>query len=540
MSPEQARGQELDVRTDLFSLAVVLFEMATGVSPFRSTTAQLTIDAILNNPPTSPRHINPTLPAELERIILKGLAKDRNLRYQSASELLADLERLQRDLQVGPSTKAAPLARRTRRHLGYVLAGLVVAAVVATFVLSRPESLPSATERPYVQLTNFTDSATNPAVSPDGRMLTFIRGSSTFLDPGQVYVKHLPDGEPVPLTRDDRPKMAPVFSPDGSRIAYTVSVSGKWETWMVPVSGGETRPMLANAAALTWFGDRRILFSEIKRGLQMAIVTGTESRSEVRDVYVPSGMAHRSYVSPDHEWVLVASEMNASGWLPCRIAPMDGSLAGRIVGPPRAKCTYAAWSPDGQWMYFSAESGEGFHTWRQKFPDGTPEQITFGATDEEGIALWPDGRSFASSVGTTVSSIWVRDAGNERQITSEGYGHLPSFSADGTMLYYLLRVSGVQQWAAGRVMGIRAAHGQTATATRGHVDGAVRGLSRRLARGVCTDRSGQRRCLGRPRRRPASASSVEFGIRHTCVLWAGGNGGIRGQGRPGEVSLPCA
>jgi serine/threonine protein kinase len=317
MSPEQARGQELDARTDLFSLSVVLFEMGAGISPFRRTTVQLTFDAILNHLPAAPRQINPTLPAELERIILKGLEKDRDLRYQSAPELLADLKRLQRDLQVAHSTEGAPPARRTWRHLGYSLAGLVIAAVVATFVLSRPESLPSATERPYVQLTNFTDSATNPAVSPDGRMVAFIRGSSTFLDQGQVYVKHLPDGEPVPLTRDDRPKMAPVFSPDGSRIAYTVSVSG-WETWMVPVSGGETRPMLANAAALTWFGDRRILFSEIKRGLQMAIVTGTESRSEVRDVYVPSGMAHRSYVSPDHKWVLVASEMNASGWLPCR------------------------------------------------------------------------------------------------------------------------------------------------------------------------------------------------------------------------------
>ena len=91
------------------------------------------------------------------------------------------------------------------------------------------------------------------------------------------------------------------------------------------------------------------------------------------------------------------------------------------------QCTYAAWSPDGQWMYFSADAGGGFHTWRQRFPDGMPEQITFGATEEEGIAMWPDGRSFASSVGTKVSSIWVHDAGRERQITSEGYGQAPVF-----------------------------------------------------------------------------------------------------------------
>jgi DNA-binding winged helix-turn-helix (wHTH) protein/Tol biopolymer transport system component len=337
----------------------------------------------------------------------------------------------------------------------WVLSIVFVLAVGAAGVVSLRLTRP-AHDVIYTQLTNFTDSATNPALSPDGRMLAFLRGSRTFLDPGQLYVKMLPDGEPVPLTHDDRLKMAPVFSSDGARIAYTATTpgSGAWETWIVPVLGGDPRPMLANAAALSWVGDGRVLFSEIKRGLQMGIVTATLSRSEVRDVYVPQGMAHRSYASPDRRWVLIASEMNASGWLPCRMAPIDGSGQGRIVGPPDAKCTYAAWSPDGQWMYFSAEAGGGFHTWRQKFPDGPPEQMTFGATDEEGIAMWPDGRSFASSVGTSVSAIWVHDGGQDYQITSEGYGHIPSFSADGRTLYYLLRVSDVEEWAAGELWAV--------------------------------------------------------------------------------------
>ena len=104
MSPEQARGQELDARTDLYSLAVVLYEMATGVSPFQSTTVALTWDAIVNHPPPPVRHLNANLPAELERIILKGLEKDRGSRYQSAADLLADLQRLQRDLQAERAT----------------------------------------------------------------------------------------------------------------------------------------------------------------------------------------------------------------------------------------------------------------------------------------------------------------------------------------------------------------------------------------------------------------------------------------------------
>ena len=324
--------------------------------------------------------------------------------------------------------------------------------LVASAIVRRPHA-PNGIS--YVQLTNVTDSATNAAVSADGQSIAFIRGSKTFLDPGQIYAKRLPDGEPVRLTNNTRLKMAPAFSADGSHLAYTATGKGgdPWETWSVPVLGGEPRRLFSNAAALTWIGEGRILFSEIKRGVQMGVVTGSANRSEVRDVYLPPGMAHRSSASPDRRWVLISSDMNSYGWLPCRVAPIDGSGPGRIVGP-NAKCTHAAWSPEGRYMYFSAESDGGFHTWRQAFPDGQPEQITFGAGDEEGIAMWPDGRSFASSVGTTVSSIWVHDAGTDRQITSEGFGQLPSFSRDGKTLHYLLKVFDGPNWAAGELWAV--------------------------------------------------------------------------------------
>ena len=149
-------------------------------------------------------------------------------------------------------------------------------------------------------------------------------------------------------------------------------------------------------------------------------------------------MAHYSYASPDRQWVLVVEMSGAHAFTqPCRLVPFDGSSAGRQVGP-RGTCLSAAWSPDGRWMYFGAVVGGSSHLWRQRFPDGAPEQITFGPLEEEGIALAPDGRSIVTSVGMRRSAVWIHDAAGERAIVSEGYASAPRFSRDGTHVFYLV------------------------------------------------------------------------------------------------------
>jgi hypothetical protein len=204
----------------------------------------------------------------------------------------------------------------------------------------------------YQQITNFADSAVSPVLSPDGRMLAFIRSGDWWLTSGQIWVKLLPGGEPIQVTRDPRPKYGLSFSPDGSRIAYTVVEGGVWKTITVSSIGGEPSLMLSNAAGLTWLDTERVLFSEIETGVHMGVVTAKSNRSEYQPIYFPRderGMVHLSYASPDRKWALVV-EMNPV-WQPCRVVPLDGSSPGRQVGP-KGKCTSASWSPDGKWMYF--------------------------------------------------------------------------------------------------------------------------------------------------------------------------------------------
>jgi eukaryotic-like serine/threonine-protein kinase len=457
MSPEQVRAKELDARTDLFSFGAVLYEMATGTLPFRGESSGVIFKAILDGIPTSAVRLNPDLPADLERIINKALEKDRQLRYQSAAEMRTDLQRLKRDSSWGrlhaPSSGeeeqakrelpplTSPLTRSHPRRKGYyyfALAFLLLAAVALAFLLYRSSRSGPRLTKEWEQLTFFTDSAVYPALSADGRMLAFIRGNNSFFGLGQICVKFLPDGQPLQLTHDSKEKLRPVFSPDGSRIAYGTP---DWDVWEVPVLGGEPHILLPNASSLTWIdGGKRLLFSEIKEGLHMALVTSDEGRGHSRDIYAPPGersMAHHSFLSPDGQWVLIVEMDNHGQILPCRVVPFQGAGDPQVVGPPSGSCISGAWSPDGKWVYLTARTDK-FHLWRQRFPGGEPEQLTSGPTSQEGIAMAPDGKSLITAVGTEDSTVWFHDKDGDHQVSSEGNAIAPAFSSDGNRLYFLM------------------------------------------------------------------------------------------------------
>jgi eukaryotic-like serine/threonine-protein kinase len=456
MAPEQVRGQTADHRADIFAFGAILYEMLAGQRAFHKPTSAETMAAILNEDPPVISQVVRDLPPALERVVHRCLEKNPGQRFQSASDLAFALDALS-DSTVS-RTRALETVPPAWGKLAATVVGIVATAMAVLglgWLIYRSRSNPSvAPASEWTQLTTFVDSATSPALSPDGRMLAFIRGPDPFVTKGDIYIKLLPEGKPVQLTHDDTQKMGPAFSPDGSQIAYTVS-SGNWDTWIVPAFGGEPRLMLTNASGLTWIDAQQLLFSEIKQGRHMGIVTSLENRNAERDVYLPPGeasMAHRSYISPNHKWTLVVWMAPDARFRPCKLVPFEDSSAARSVGPPNAACTAAAWSPDGRWMYFSSSAGGSLHNWRQRFPDGIPEQITFGATEEEGIAVAPDGRSFVTSVGSAATSAWVHDHGRDHQITSEGAVHVSFgspddtstravFSPDDRRLYYLVQPS---------------------------------------------------------------------------------------------------
>ena len=267
MSPEQALGKELDVRTDIFSFGAVLYEMATGVLPFRGTTSAATFDAILNCAPTPAVRINPDLSVELERVINRLLEKDRDLRYQHGSDLRAELKRLKRDSESGksatPATGKAPATRRLKAAYWIAASALVViAAGIWAFLRFYPREAALPPPR-FVPIT--TSGGARPSLSPDGNWVVYQwRGEKR--DNWDIYVKAVDGSGFNRLTTDPADDVYPAWSPDGRQIAFLRRSGDRGTLYLIsPLGGGERKLAEVGIGRLSWSpGGRNIAFVDRK------------------------------------------------------------------------------------------------------------------------------------------------------------------------------------------------------------------------------------------------------------------------------------
>ena len=244
MSPEQARGEELDSRTDLFSFGAVLYEMATGRMAFPSNAAAIVHEAILNRVPTPLARLNPDLPEELERIVNKALEKDCKLRYQSATEIRTDLQRLKRDSSSNRALVEEPQKRdqrwRSTRRLALGFSVLFLVACVsgaALFFYNHRHVAPSPVQHVLTRIT-FDDGLQNEATwSPDGRFIAYSSDRGGKFD---IWVQQVNGGDPVQVTKGLGQNWQPDWSPDGNNIVYR-SEDGDGGLFVVPAFGGDGR-----------------------------------------------------------------------------------------------------------------------------------------------------------------------------------------------------------------------------------------------------------------------------------------------------------
>jgi Tol biopolymer transport system component/predicted Ser/Thr protein kinase len=396
MSPEQTRGEELDGRTDLFSFGAVLYEMATGKQAFSGNATALIHDAILNRAPTPVTRLNPDIPAQLEHVLDKALEKDREIRYQTASDLRTDLRRLKRNTDSGRVTRAEGTGVRPAVHLvprwlwKVGLGSVIIMAAVLTYWLTHPLPPPRVIGSAQItrngrqkaltafSLSDFSDSS---AIVTDGSRLYFGEVVDGRYGLTQVIAS---GGETAPIPTPFPGVVTLDMSPNGSELLVASRILTEAETplWVVPVLGGSPRRLgdvLGHAAG--WAPDaQQIVYS---RGSELYRVKsdGTESQKLLS---VP-GTAYWPRWSPDGSWLrfTIVDPNGSSLWQ----VTADGTHLRPLLpdwNNPKTECC-GNWSPDGKYFVFQSSRGGSPNIWaiREKAslferPSHQPAQLTFG------------------------------------------------------------------------------------------------------------------------------------------------------------------
>ena len=468
MSPEQARGEELDARSDLFSFGSVMYQMASGQLPFPGSTSAVIFANILEHEPAPLLEVNPGLPPKLAEIINKALEKDRDLRCQTAAELKADLKRLRRDYSSGKSGSTAasglhpaattpsgqvPVAQPKTPSSGSVIlaevklrkTGTTVAAFVAVIVVaalgwllySRSQARPShalAQQMTVERLTHDGKTNGSTSISPDGRYVVYevSREGKTSL-----WLRQIATSSAVKLVPDtDNGFGGTAFSPDGNFVYYQQSSKEEpnGALYKVPTLGGSPQKILSRIESPVTFSPDGKQFAYVRESspegltsqLMVANIDGSDARPiATGKIAVDWFETHGPSWSPDGKFIAVGKErLNASGFTNgislFDLAGKETSLVEKLPG----QIARLVWLRSGDGLVFSATPRIGSSSsqlWLVSYPAGEVSRITndLNSYGQLSLGVTADGTTLVTIQQVPHSNLWVAtgDYKNAKQIT---------------------------------------------------------------------------------------------------------------------------